>query len=98
MTLLLWLTLAYLAILVLALAGGLTLVWLRLRAIDRGLAAAHSSLLQVAEASAPLEEEIAPLRDRLMAAIEALETAAEDLTGAGERVRERSDVAAAGGV
>lgn len=98
MTLLLWLTLAYLAILVLALAVGLTLVWLRLRAVDRGLAAAHSSLLRVAEASAPLEEQIAPLRDRLLAAIDALEVAAEDLTGAEERVRERSGVAAAGGI
>lgn len=97
MRLLLWLTLAYAAVLVLTLAVGLTVAWLRLRSIDHGLAAAHAALVRVEVASASLDDEIAPLRDRLLAAIDALQVAGEDLTGAEERIRERVRATAAGG-
>ncbi|MBW3554612.1 MAG: hypothetical protein KY466_13945 [Gemmatimonadetes bacterium] len=97
MTLLIWLTLAYAAILVLALAVGLIMVWLRLRGIDRGLEAAHDSLVRVRDASAGLDDGIEPLRERLLAAIRALQEAAEELAGAEEKVAERSGAAAGGG-
>lgn len=97
MTLLIWLTLAYAAILVAVLAVGLIMVWLRLRGIDRGLEAARDSLVRVRDASAGLDDAIEPLRERLLAAIRALQEAAEELAGAEEKVGERSGAAAGGG-
>lgn len=96
MTLLIWLTLAYAAVLVLALAVGLTVVWLRLRRIDRGLEAARDSLVRTRDASAGLDDGIDPLRERLLAAIEALHEAAEDLSGAEEAVVEGTAAAGRG--
>lgn len=89
MKLLLWLTLGYAAVLVLVLAVGLVLAWLRLRGIDRALEAARDSLLQVRDASAGLDDRVVPLREPLMAAVGALQHAGEDLSEADERVRER---------
>lgn len=97
MTLLIWLTLGYAAVLVLALAVGLTMVWLRLRRIDRGLAAARDSLVRTRDASAGLDDGIDPLRERLLAAISALHEAAEDLSGAEEAVVEGTATAAGRG-
>lgn len=97
MTLLLWLTLAYAAVLVLALAVGLILVWVRLRRIAAALGEARASLVRVRDASAGLSDAIHPLRDRLLAAISALEEAAEDLEGAEEQVGAGAGAAAGGG-
>lgn len=97
MTLLVWLTLAYAVVLVAALAIGLTLVWLRLRGVDRALAAARDSLVRVRDSSAGLDDGIRPLRERLLASVEALEAAAEDLVDARERVQERAGTVAQAG-
>lgn len=96
MTVLLWLTLAYAAVLVLALAVGLTTVWLRLRGIDRALDAARSSLLETRDATSGLPDAIDPLVHRLMATVESLEEAAGELREADERVKERLGTAAGG--
>jgi hypothetical protein len=89
MTLLLWLTLAYAAVLVLALAAGLTAIWLRLRGIGRALTAARDSLARVRDATAPLEAAMTPLQDRMLELAGSLEEAASELVVAGEAVGER---------
>lgn len=97
MTVLLWLTLAYAAVLVLALAAGLVTVWLRLRGIDRALGSARRSLVEVEDGTRGLDAAMDPLVDRLLATVESLDRAASELSQADQRVRERSGAAAAGG-
>lgn len=94
MTLLLWLTLAYTAVLVLTLAAGLTAVWLRLRGIDRALEAAHGSLTETRDATSGLHDSIEPVVQRLMATVGSLEEAAGELREADERVQEQTRIAA----
>lgn len=96
MTVLIWLTLAYAAVLVLALAAGLTAVWLRLRGIDRALDAARKSLADTRDATSGLHESVDPLVQRLMATVESLEEAASEMTEADERVQERLGAPAGG--
>lgn len=97
MMVLLWLTLAYAAVLVLALAAGLITVWLRLRGIDRALGSARQSLDEVCEATTGLKAALDPLVERLMGTVESLERAATELSAADQRVRERMGAAPAGG-
>lgn len=97
MTILTWLTLGYAAVLVLVLAVGLLTVWLRLRGIAAALGAARDALARVRDATGGLDEGIAPLRDQLLEAVQALESAADDLGAAGDRVRERSGAPAGAG-
>lgn len=96
MTVLLWVTLGYAAVLVLVLAVGLGMVWLRLRGIHRGLAAVGDALSHVRAASEGLDERVEPIRERLLAAIHLLQEAAEDLSDADERVSEQRDATPAG--
>jgi hypothetical protein len=96
-TVLLWLTLAYAAVLVLTLAGGLTAIWLRLRGIDRALTAARDSLVRVRDASAPLDAAIRPVRERMLDAARSLEQAARELSAADEFVERRFEHEPAGG-
>lgn len=96
MTLLLWLTLAYAAVLVLALAAGLITVWLRLRGIDRALDSARRSLLETRDATSELDDAIDPLVARLLATVDALQQAAGELVEADERAQERFGTAAGG--
>lgn len=97
MTLLLWLTLAYAAVLVLVLAVGLITVWLRLRGIDRALGSARQSLGEVCDATTGLDAALDPLVERLMGTVESLERAASELSDADQRLRERMGAAPAGG-
>lgn len=96
MTLLLWLTIGYAAVLVLVLAVGLILVWLRLRAIDRALEATRDALVRASDASGDLDDRVAPLRERLLSAFAALQEAGDDLSEADERIREREGADLAG--
>lgn len=96
MTVLLWLTLGYAAVLVIALAAGLTAVWVRLRGIDRALESARKSLVETRAATGGLPESIDPLVQHLMATVESLHEAASELTEADERVQERLGTAAGG--
>jgi hypothetical protein len=95
-TVLLWLTLAYAAILVLALAAGLTAIWLRLRGIDRGLTAARDSLARVRDATGPLDAAIGLVREPMLETSRSLETAATELATAAEALERRLERAPAG--
>jgi septal ring factor EnvC (AmiA/AmiB activator) len=95
-TLLLWLTLGYAVILVLALAIGLTAIWWRLRGIDRALAAARDSLTRVRDATAPLETAIEPMRERMLESARSLQTAARELSAADEGLERRLERVPAG--
>lgn len=85
MTLLLWLTLAYVVVLVLTLAFGLGAAWIRLRGIDRALCSARDALRAVRDATEPLEQHIEPLREPLFTTVASLEDAAQQLSAAREQ-------------
>lgn len=96
MTLLLWITLVWAGVLILGLVAGLTLAWLRLRAVDRSLAAVREALLRTRDATADFDRSVAPVRGRLLATLDALQSAVEALEGAEPRLRDRFGAGAAG--
>ena len=96
MTLLLWLTLVWAGVLILVLVAGLTLAWLRLRAIDRSLIAVREALFRTRDATADFDRSVAPVRGRLLATLDALQSAVEAREGADPRLRDRFGAGAAG--
>jgi hypothetical protein len=82
MTVLISVTLAYAAILVLALAASLTAILVRLRRIDRALDRTRRALLRVRSGTEPLALHFEPIEQRLGAAIRSYKEAADDLSKA----------------
>jgi hypothetical protein len=86
MELLRLLTLAYAAVLVLALASSLIAIWVYLRRIGSALGGAREALSRVAEETEPLDSHLQPLRDLSKEAEQEFWAAKTALEGADEHL------------
>jgi hypothetical protein len=90
------LTLVYVAVLVLALAASLTLIWIYLRRIAAALGGAREALTVVAARTRPLPELLRPVNPLLERSLHDLQEADARLGSARERLDELAEGRGAG--